>query len=1095
MKIKFMNLLFPFGKVLLLYIMRLFIFLFCTTLFSFTPSTAFSQGNVVIDTDKNITVDEVFDLIKQQTDYTFIYREDLFKNFPNISLKKGTVSVEKLLKISLKAEAFNYQFVNNTIVITKILSKQQKKLQQPGKIRGTVVDENGNPLSGATIAITATGKGTMSDFDGNYEIVLPTGSYTVEVSYISFQAQRITEVVVKPGATTQLNVVLKENIEALKEVVLSTTVTYREATSAGLLAQQKKAAQLSDGISAEQIAKTPDNEVGSTLKRITGVTTVDNKYVVVRSMGERWNQAAMDGLNLPSTDAYQQHFSFDIIPTALVESVVVSKTVTPDMNANFAGGYVEIKTKDIPRENFNSFTMSSSYNSRSTFKDHITKQRGKYDYFGFDDGTRDYPNIESMDPPITEAEAGPYIENSKKFTQDNFTNYKEKAPLNSAYQFALGRAYQLRETDKWGFVGAVTLRNTQSVQEIEHTERGQWMTNTLFYPVSEDREYYTLEQYGYKNHGASYTYNATLAGMLNAGIQLGKHRFSIRNTYTHIYDNQLTQITGWDYYSNSQSGIRNGSELPLTETVDYPVYQTFIQNKIEGEHRLGKITVDWFAARSHTSKDTKDATFMENFRIKQGDDVLTQYLVSNSGTHIHRDYYWNKETDYNWGANLKWDFNLGSTRNMLKAGYFGTIKKAENQQIKANLRWLVEDPAGKFIYISTPFSELLDGSYYTWDGFGWDRYNFYGDKYEGKVEVHAPFLMLDNKFTSWLRLIWGLRAESYVYTQLQSQRSDESYTTEQLDDKKWQYLPSIGLVISPTEKTNIRLGYNKSVIRPQFSERLQVPYYDPIRSALVLANWSGVISTVAENYDFKLEWFPHGGEILSAGIYYKDIQDPIEAVTRLTNEGARRIHTLNSVSAKLWGVELEIRKNLSFMGEGKALDNFFISGNATFNKTKVVSYVNLDGSGGTYEANRPMYGQTPYSYNLGLDYTGERFGFSLRHNASGEQYLTVGFDYYAEEIRMPYSTTDGQISWKFLPEKNMELKLSVSNLFDSVYETYNNVNSYTGPEREGYEYGDNPRERYTLTPGASDKYDEGIDRKLFKSYIGRTFSFSIHYNF
>ena len=161
---------------------------------------------------------------------------------------------------------------------------------------------------------------------------------------------------------------------------------------------------MSDGISAEQISKTPDSDVGGTLKRVTGITTIDNKYVVVRSMGERWNTAAMDGINLPSTEAYNQNFSFDIIPTAMVESVVVSKSATPDMNASFAGGYVEVRTKDIPNENFTTVTLGTSYNDQSAFKEFLTRKRGKYDYFGYDDGTRDFPKgLEPMnwtDPRI-----------------------------------------------------------------------------------------------------------------------------------------------------------------------------------------------------------------------------------------------------------------------------------------------------------------------------------------------------------------------------------------------------------------------------------------------------------------------------------------------------------------------------------------------------------------------------------------------------------------------------------------------------------------------------------------------------------------------
>jgi hypothetical protein len=1017
---------------------------------------------------------------------------------PALTVNPGE-TVAGLLKQSLRDSNLDYKKYseNNYAIIRKQAAPAPGTPEQPkgkGAISGTVLDEAGETLTGATVTVAGTTLGTATDFNGRYVLKqVPAGTHTIEVRFISYQTRQVANVQVNAGEVTLLNVELSPASESIGEVKV--TGQANRASNAGMRALQKQSISMMDAISAELIAKTPDSDVGATLKRITGVTTLDNKYVVVRSMSDRWNQAVMDGINLPSTDAYQQHFSFDIIPNSIVDGIVVTKTATPDMNANFVGGAVEVRTKDIPAVNFTTFSAGASYNSRSTFEDRVTKQRGDYDYFGFDDGTRDYPDVQAIPRPGNEAEAGPFIENSRLFTQDNFTDYTVKTPVNTSYQFSIGRAYKLKGYNQWGFAGALTLKNTQEAEIIDHTERGQWMNNSLFIPAKSNGKYYTLEQWGFKNEGASYGYNSTLAGLLNAGIQLGGNHLTLRNTYTHFYDNQLTQITGWYYYNNDPASIINGDVLPFTETVNYPVYQSFIQNKLEGSHLFGKTEINWFAARSHTKKDTKDATFTTVYRNRWGDDLLDGYQISNSGADIYRENHWNRETDYNWGAAISRAFQIGATQHHVKAGYSGARKKAENQQEKATMYWLVENPAGKYTPEYLPFSELLDGSYYRWGGYGWEKYNYYGDKYVGRVETHAPFVMADHRFAPWLRLVWGVRAEYYQYTQLQSQLADSSYITEQLDDKKWRYMPSVNLTFTPLPDLNIRLGYNRSVIRPQFAERLQVPYYDPVRAALVLANRSGVVSSVSENFDFKVEWFPSPGEILSAGVYYKDIDKPIESVTRLTNEGSRRIYNVNSKSAELWGVEVEVRKNLSFLGEGQALENLYLSGNATFNWTKVTAYStsrNEEGGYDTYKADRPMAGQSPYAYNLGIDYTGERLGFGISYNASGDQYLTVGLNYNAEEIRMPYSVTDVQVSWKFLRSKKLELRAYGKNIFDTPFKTYNNFNSYTGEEREDWEGGN--RKRYTLAPGATDKYDENIDFMRYESYKGATFGLSVKYN-
>lgn len=1046
------------------------------------------SGTVSVDF-KNASPKEIIVNLESRTPYKFVYQEDIDLDAPRITLKRENVSIDEVLKDLQMLTNLNFRRNENNIAVNK-----KATIKKKGKITGKAVDNTGLSLRGATIKVVETGLATISDIDGNYTLSLEPGIYTIEASFMSFQTLKITGVQVSENDTTPLNIALKEDAQSLDEVVITETYQKATASTEGMLLEQKKAAQFSDGISAEQIARTPDKDVGATLKRITGVTTVDDRFVVVRSMGERWNQAVMDGVNLPSTDAVQQQFSFDIIPTAMVESVVVSKNATPDMNANFAGGYVEIRTKAIPKEDFTSFSIGTSYNSRSTFKDRLTKQEGSNDYLGFDDGTRDYPSgLIHMPIPTTEAESGAYIEQSQRFTEDNFTTYKTYTAPGTSLQFALGRSYDLKNNNRWGFVGSLLFKNTQEQLKIDHTERGQFMRNTEF-TAGEGQGYSVFRQYGFTNSGASYTFNSTLGGMFNAGIQLGNHKITVRNTLIHIYDNQLTQITGWNFYAGGIPEILDGSYLPYTEETTYPVYQTFLQSKIEGEHKFGDLEIDWFAAYGNTTKDTKDATFMKKLRRRVGDDELVYQQIYNSDSGMFsRGNFTNEEKNYNLGINFKYDFDFGeSFQNVIKGGYFGTYKKATNQQEKAMLTVLGQGTDR--VDIDYPVSQLLDGSHYNWGGFGWQRLYGFGNAYIGDVKIHSPFLMLDNKITEFVRLVWGMRAESYVYTQIANQAETETgFDNEQRDETVWQYLPSVNLTVSPTSKTNLRLGYHKSVLRPQFAERLSMPYKDPIRSAVVL-NAAGIISTIVDNYDFKAEWFPSRGEIMSIGVYYKNIENPIEAITHIGGDGgSRSIYNMNSHSAKLRGIEMEIYKNLSFLGEEDVLKNIYLYGNAAFNKTEVTGYVNYDGTGGLYEANRPLYGQSPYNYNLGLDYVGERMGFSFRHNATGDQYILVGFDYDAEEIRMPYSVTDAQISYKFFKERNLELKCGVKNLFDSPIETYNNGNSYS--TLLDVPIGTNPRSQRGLGAGATDRYDEGIDRQVFKAWNGRTVSLSVNYNF
>lgn len=1062
------------------------------------------------------TLDKRLTKMTQESKINILFDLNVVKGVNIPAYKAKNQTWEQILQSTLSSTNFTFKKSGSSYIIVK--KGVPVKKQQPGSIKGTVTDSQGVPLPGASMQITGvTNLTAISGNDGTYSFSLQPGTYTLEARYISFQTQRITNVVVTENNTTSLNIALKDNTDqSLSEVVVTSTYKKTAASTSGLFRQQQKAAQMSDGISAEQIAKTPDTDVGATLKRITGVTTIDDKYVMVRSLGERWNQAVMDGINLPSTEAYNSNFSFDIIPTAMVESVVVSKTVTPDMNASFAGGYIEVKTKDIPNKDFFAFNWGSSYNDQSTFKPFLSRQKGKNDYFGYDDGTRDFPKgLQPMDwnNPL-------FFEQSKQFTNDNFTTYSTTANPGSNFQLAFGKKFELKNDNKWGFAGAITSRNEQTVLNIDHTGKGNWLDTTG--QITDVQE--PVKFYNFKNKGAAYSYNATVAGMLNFGLQLGKSRISFRNSYTHIYDNTLTRVTGWNEYSGATAGQPGAAEdsynyfyngivpdnvpiqslaTPDTQHTVYPVYQTLLQNKLEGNHKIGNTELNWFSARTGVASDTKDYTQHQTIYKFIDNEILAYHQIYNSQNNFARGYIKSRETDYNFGTSFKWSMDTDYFKNDIKVGYTGTIKSNTNQQekffLKVDENRNVPTNEKNFLNMYGSLSDWFDGSKYVPGGIGWLTEPLYkNEKYEGEVTQHAPFLMFDNRWNTKLRLVWGIRAEYFKYDLISQQldpNDNRNIDRVAIDDKPWQWMPSANFTYSPTSRTNFRLAYGRMVIRPQFNERTGLPYFDPIANALIYN--TQMTSSVIDNYDFKWEWFPGLGEIFSAGLYYKNIENPIEREGYLSGEGTLFLYNGNSKNAKLKGFEMEFRKSLGFILKDSFLEQMFVSGNFMYNDTKVIAYkdrYDTSENAETYEVERPLYGQTPWAYNIGLLYDGSRFGANFLYNAKGDQYITVGYGYNAEEIQRPYAVADAQVSYKFLKQKNLEIKLNARNLFNTVKEYYNNYNSYSVIKGNGSELS-TERENLSLMRGASSKYDPNIDKVLYRAYRGRTFSLSMTYNF
>lgn len=1030
---------------------------------------------------ENADLKQSIQMLQQKSGIRFSFGQDQVALFSKkISLDLKMVPLQEALKKVLNNTGLTYKLVEDFIIIeTKPIPAK------PGRVSGKITDDKGENLPGASVKVIETGAGVQAGADGSYILNLQPGTYTLEFSFISFQTQRVTGVIVTETKNTPLNIAMKNDTRGLKEVVI--TSGYKKASAAGLLTKQKNASEISNGISAEQIARTPDRNIGESLKRISGVSTVDNKFVLVRGIGERYNSAMLDGVILPSTEVQQRNFSFDLIPSNLVDNVVVSKTVTPDMNASFGGGLIQINTKDIPAENFMSFTVGTSVNDQTMGRDFLSHKRGKYDYFGFDDGRRDFPtdlvHTDRTSVPVntlSDAEYQSLIDNqSKKFTNDNFTVYKYKPVPSQNYQFTIGRllALDTLSQNKLGFTGSLSYRNNQQINLFDQQRRSDW-------------------EYTSNNQGATYNFNTTLGALLNVGLQLGKNRFSLRNTYTHLYDNTLVRTIGYKN-DDGPSDIKAGLPPNRIQEVDDPTFTDLLQNKLSGQHQLGKFKIEWNLARTGINRKEKDISIASSRPTLVGNDYRYFYIASREGeariTPTSRQNYQNAESHYSWGMDGTVPFSLGSIRNSLKTGYFGIRKKASfDWQIASLVNSNNLDPALRYI----PISEMINPENFRANGYSYAINTFYLDSYEGNSRSHAGYLMLDTRLMDKLRLVYGVRAEYYKYKEVKNGYNDISSVFNLPADKAWQWLPSANLTYSPTDKINIRAAVSSSVVRPELMDNSRFFRYNPYLGAN-FGN-SGLTSTRIDSYDFKTEWFPGLGEILSVGAFYKKFDKPAELSFYLVN-GNINYNLRNSDKAKVYGLEFELRKNFGLVFDDiNVLKNLTAYGNLTLQKSTVTATYSIQDPNDInanflvpVKQNRSMYGQTPYLINAGLMYTGDKLGINVIYNKAGQKTYIVSSSLDQIEYEMPRGQLDVQIGYKFL-KKRLEIKINAGNLFNTASTFFINNASY---EKNPDNVIDNDfTDGVRLKPGFSDKYDEG-DQLRFRQKFGRTYSTSITYNF
>ncbi|WP_316933111.1 carboxypeptidase regulatory-like domain-containing protein [Sphingobacterium sp. Ag1] len=1133
------------------------------TLFGMLQISFGAIGQNISLSEKNSSLAKVFKKISTQTGYGFLIEGSLLRIARPVTIETSNTDINLVLAQIFKNQPLSFVMKDQSVIVSaksmaaiplpRSASIGNSTTQQQGYISGRIINENGEVLADASITLLRSGQSLKSKADGSYSLNLAPGTYTIEVSYISHQTKRITDIVVQSGKQTNLNIVLKSVVKSLEQVVV--TGSYKQESVASLYAKQKNEATISNGISREQIAVLPDKNVGETLKRISGVSTNDNRRVVIRGIAERYNLAMMDGATLPSTDVQVRDFEFDIVPSNLIDNVIIHKTSSPDLSFGFGGGLVQINTLAIPVKNFTSFSVGSKYINGSTGKDFLGYGRGSLDYLAFDDGTRgNFPRDLTVFDGINYDPANPYKpvpEGVKPFTPEMIAAQNERigglerlgtrkytALPGQNYQFSLGRSYSGTK-GVFGFVGSLSYRNEQSIDHISNFERGNWqkVEGTTF-DVSTGKEIHPTTS-------TQYNFNSSLGALVNLGWNSKNHKITSRNFYSRMFNNQFSVIEGWgnDIGYDSRPAIRE---------YDRPKFIDMLQNKLDGEHRFGNFKLEWNIARNQLNNREKDATEAWLAPIGFLNDTLynvipSHYANAGDGTFTRSEYHY-KETNKIAEGALSYRTNWLGQKQTLKAGYQYMDRHGLFEWVSLPI---VSVGANTFTPVNTwskylEFTDPLHGMFYYPAAFSVSAY-------EGKNINQAVYGLLDNRFNSWIRLVWGVRAEYFKYKSLQNGDNDLQMDARTIamrkqrfvdpktgklvgmtadpetEEKTWRYLPSVSLTLTPIPDFNIRMAYSQSVVRPALIENSKMVRQDPALGGAYRRN-EGVLSTLIDHYDMRFEWYPSIAEVISIGFFYKYFQNPIELYRQMMDSSHRiYVTTNNSEWAKVKGLEFDIRKNLGFMAPGSLLEDFNVSGNITLQSSEVQSAefraksIGTDKYGNTFEyrekqflkSKRPLYGQIPVVYNAAIQYAGDRLGANVAFNHMGYKTFMTAMSEDLVEYERPRNQLDAQLSYKLLKNKNLDLKLNLSNLLNSPFRFYvNRPETFKVQDRwKGLSNSEWPTQEwdeiYEWKFGFSQKYEEGYyetsedgtkkmrigDKETFNRKVGSSFSLSIGYTF
>lgn len=863
------------------------------------------------------------------------------------------------------------------------------------KISGTILDEKtGEKLIGVSVAVQGTKKGARTNVEGKFILTVEPGSYDLKVSSLGYKTKVLEDVSAMPGDITSVNITLESAAVLGEEIVVSAKVSRESAASQ--LIERKNAMAMNDVLSAEQIRKTPDATSSDAIKRISGVTILENKFVSVRGTSERYNNALLNGAAVTSTEPDKKAFSFDMLPANLIENTIVSKTFTPDLPANFSGGLVQINTIGIPEQFTARLSIGGSYNSLTQGNDFSTYSTGGRDWLGLDDGTRSIPTgfPQTLNDTSIDAQE---LQSYGRLFENNWAPKRATAPFNMNWSATLGDAFDIGGEDEasssqFGYIATLSYRTGYDHTNIQRN--------------SYDAEGTSI----YERSGSKDNRSVLWGGLVNLTYKLSPfNTISLKNTYNQAADDEVIQLSGLDSYP-SQLFTKMQSFRYIERTV--------MSNMLTGEHLLedfGRIKLDWRASRSASKRNEPD---LRRFVFGTEDTTTPYYAMIGSvpdPKNGGRFFSEMNEESYEGAADFLIPTEAVLASSKIKVG---GLKSTKTRDFNARVLAMTLAPGANSMLLFNGIDSIFAPENIGPNGFQIEEIADPTNRYDANEHIAAGYAMIDAPFRALgqsFRAIGGVRLEQSIQS-LNSGKlggGEFNYRREYAD-----WLPSASLIWSLNERMNLRVAATETLTRPEFREIAPFAFYDFELGTLIQGD-TNISRAKVRNLDIRYEWYPTSAELISVSAFHKRFEGAIEEIEL----GANSIKSwANSTKPAInYGVELELRKNLSFIGE--YFTNFIFTANYAY----IFSRVDVSEITSGSKQERPMQGQSPFTVNVGLLFTEPNYNTSLNllYYTAGKKIAAI--DPFTEDLyEMPRDVIDLSISQPIA--ERYEVKYSIKDL-------------------------------------------------------------------
>ena len=917
------------------------------------------------------------------------------------------------------------------------VSALNDEAQQSVKVTGIVVDSDTEvPLTGAALRVVERKIRITTDDTGAFSLELPSGTYTFQITAQFYNPYVLADFQVNVGQTPEpLRIALVPQVIPLDAIKLP--VRLSQSSERGLLEKRMRSSRIEDSISTEEISRLPASSAGEAIKRVTGVSIVGGRYVFVRGLGERYSNTLLNNVEIPSPEPNRRVVPMDIFPASLLASLQTVKTFSPDQPGGFAGGSVQVFTKDFPEELTMSLSMSTGFNTQATGEEGLTYPGGDLDFLGFDDASRALPSIvqnRAGELPIRErgrfTPLGFTPEEIQEFGQA-FSNVwspeRQAVPVNQGYKFSLGNSNTIFGKE-FGYLGVLSYGNSHSYGTQVRNAFRIGLNETLS-PVTS----YNIERSGNEVDWGT---------VLNTSLRFSpQHQISLRSLFTHTAEDETRT---WEGFNADRNTDMRSSRLRYVE-------RELFSGQVAGMHafNLGEpdlafperpdVSMEWRLTYSRASRDEPDTR--ETIYEDRGNGTFTFRDVTHSGSRFFFDL---EDDEYN--ARVDWKIPIG-TEGLFKFG--GLLRDRARTFDARRFRFLPSDRVDAIVNLSDAPEILFQTKNIAPRVFELRESTRATDNYLADHDVYSGYLMLDIPVTTKWQFMSGVRLESSTQKVTTYDPFSASVQPIIADLETLDLLPGINLTYRLTEQVNLRIAASRTITRPDFRELAPFEFTDFVGGRTILGN-PELERTQIDNFDFRWEAFPQIGGVLAVSAFYKRFQKPIEQIVQPQAEV--RITYENAEAANNYGLELEARQNLGVLTS--ALRNFSINTNAAL----ISSQVMLPDVGIQTSSERPLQGQCPYIVNVSIGYEAPNWGISsaIAYNIFGRRLSEVGNHGVPDVYEQPRGQLDATFS------------RTVANYFKFSFSAKNLLDPYVH-----FKQGEESYVRYKL---------------------GRAFSFGISYN-